>query len=122
MVEGEVLTVGASAAASSSALGAYEVWSCFLDALSRGWGTWSRCPQLWVMEKQQHSTACFHTRVPRELLHNPLISQVHFAKSVIMGKKSQVLSENSEFSLHTHSLPVESCQTTLCETCLQNLL
>ena len=80
------------------------------------------CPQLWVMEKQQHSTACFHTQVPRELLHNSLVSQVHFSKSVITGKKSQVLSENSEFSLHTHLLPVESCQTTPCKTCLQNLL
>lgn len=115
------LTVEANAAASSSALGAYHVWRCFLDALSRGWGTQSHCPQLWVMEKKQHSKACFHTWVPRELLHNSLVSQVHFLESVIMGK-SPVFSENSVFSLHTYLLPLESCQTTLCKTCLQTLL
>ena len=74
------------------------------------------------METQQHSAACSHTRLPRELLHNPLVSQGRFSKSVIMGKKSQVLSENRVFGLHTHLLPMESCQTTLCKTCLQNLL
>ena len=88
---------------------------------SKGWGPRSHCPQLWVMEMQQHSAACFHTRLPREPLHNALVSQGHFSKSVIMGKKSQVLSENSVFGLHTHLLHVESCQTTLCKTCLQNL-
>lgn len=94
--------------------------ACWMPSL----GVWSSepCPQLWVMEKQQHSAACFHTRLPRELLHNPLISRGHFLKSVIMGKKNQVLSKNGVFGLHTHLLPMESCQTTLCKTYLQNLL
>lgn len=68
---------------------------------SRGWGPRSHCPQLWVMETQQHSAACFHTRLPREPLHNALVSQGHFSKSVIMGEKSQVLSENM-CSVYTH--------------------